>query len=1095
MSTVLCMAAIIFSLGASAQAKPETATRIPSIDAFEQVTAQTGWILFGEKLYWTNTDGAAWTDITPAANIRAVDFIDAARGWTVVSASTGYSLTLTANGGRSWLTLPLRLPTLEQADTPIAKVFMDWRTNLHGWLVFKLATGINFSRGMLFVTFDGGRSWAVREIPLGEPVTFTDENNGWVSGGPTGTQTFRTHDGGLSWESVSESRDPIDGQNEAGWKLWESGECADDVCTREIKLLTASGGVPMQLPNGRSSLRENISNAKKISALADSDTTVYIGQGFDACEIPNLTKMNTWWTNSPYGAVNLYIGGISRACANSLLSASLLTQLNNQGWRFIPTWVGLQAACSAYPSRMSSDKTTAYTQGVQEASAAVATAQSLGLTNVDGSGTVIYFDLEAYDTTNKNCRDAANAFINGWTFQMRALGNLAGVYASPCNAADWWSSANVPDALWIANWYGAAGTVSYTPTASVYNTACIDNSLWNNHRRLRQYAGGHNETWGGARLNIDSNVLDGPVTVPNGAGGGLNPDPPSAPNPADGASVAQANDTWLSWKTNGDSCSIHVWGGTLDTTASNDCSPYHLGEQAMGSYSWQVTATNTFGSTPGPIWHLNVSPAAPTGLTAVAASSTQINLTWTASTDTVDNTLVFVDGVQAASVSGSATSYQVQNLMCKSTHSFYVKSEWQGIISEAGNTVSATTRSCTPVLLSPRRIVTDSLQPTFTWRAVTGTTQYLIQISKYSSFSVMVVDTRTSDTSYTPILPLAINTRYFWRIRAIGTFGTSDWATTYFTTPNPPPAPTLTAPANNSLVTNYRPRLDWQDVTPPTGTTLLNYQIQVSSDSGFAVLVQDATVTASEFTPLTKLLPNQTYYWRVRAVNTLGHKGEWSAAWNFRTALLAPRLVSPANASILLNRRPDFDWSDVPGASSYTLQVSAFSNFSSLIINTPSAVSNFTLPADLPANLTLYWRVRTNGFNGPSLWSTRWSFQTGNPPGIPALVSPRNTETITNLMPLLVWRTSSIPAGTTFDHYQLQIATDASFASIILDQAVNTLSPAEYALTTPLLANTKYYWRVQAFNTKGEYSAWSTVWSFSTPKTTGWEWMMFWKGF
>jgi glucose/arabinose dehydrogenase len=39
-------------------------------------------------------------------------------------------------------------------------------------------------------------------------------------------------------------------------------------------------------------------------------------------------------------------------------------------------------------------------------------------------------------------------------------------------------------------------------------------TAWANHQRIRQYEGGHNETWGTISLNIDSNVLDGVVAVP-----------------------------------------------------------------------------------------------------------------------------------------------------------------------------------------------------------------------------------------------------------------------------------------------------------------------------------------------------------------------------------------------------------------------------------------------------------------------------------------------------------------------------------------------------------------------------------------------------
>ncbi len=45
----------------------------------------------------------------------------------------------------------------------------------------------------------------------------------------------------------------------------------------------------------------------------------------------------------------------------------------------------------------------------------------------------------------------------------------------------------------------------------MYGAPCLSDTLWSNHQRLRQYAGGHDETWGGVTLNIDSDVMDGIV--------------------------------------------------------------------------------------------------------------------------------------------------------------------------------------------------------------------------------------------------------------------------------------------------------------------------------------------------------------------------------------------------------------------------------------------------------------------------------------------------------------------------------------------------------------------------------------------------------
>jgi hypothetical protein len=134
-----------------------------------------------------------------------------------------------------------------------------------------------------------------------------------------------------------------------------------------------------------------------------SRTSLHSGQGFDQCEISSLSNLQKWKTNSPYSVVNLYIGGKSRACNNTNLSTEFIAALSVQGWKFIPTWVGLQASCTHLNFPMSENVVTAYNQGKDQAIDAARTARKYGLSfsDTDESGTVIYYDLEAFDITNE----------------------------------------------------------------------------------------------------------------------------------------------------------------------------------------------------------------------------------------------------------------------------------------------------------------------------------------------------------------------------------------------------------------------------------------------------------------------------------------------------------------------------------------------------------------------------------------------------------------------------------------------------------------------------------------------------------------------
>jgi len=229
---------------------------------------------------------------------------------------------------------------------------------------------------------------------------------------------------------------------------------------------------------------------------AHTADAVFTGSGFDACSAPSAQAMTAWGT-SPYRALGIYIGGVNSACAQPNLSSSWVASESAAGWNMIPTYVGLQApsngcGCAAIsPSQASAEGTAA-------AEDAVTAAQTLGLS----PGNPIYDDMEAYSRTSANTT-AVLAFLAAWTTQLHAAGYLSGVYSSTNSGiadlvAQYGTSYPEPDEIWIADWNGQATT---TDTA-------VPTSDWPNHQRLHQYRGGHNETYGGVTINIDSDYVD-----------------------------------------------------------------------------------------------------------------------------------------------------------------------------------------------------------------------------------------------------------------------------------------------------------------------------------------------------------------------------------------------------------------------------------------------------------------------------------------------------------------------------------------------------------------------------------------------------------
>ena len=231
---------------------------------------------------------------------------------------------------------------------------------------------------------------------------------------------------------------------------------------------------------------------------------VTIGRGFDACTAPSTSSMKAWWTNTPWTWVGVYIGGNSRACSQPNLTAAWLNTQFTTGWRFEFLWVGPQAPCTTFANRISSSTSTAFNQGVSNAQSAFNALVNLGVTN-NAQGTPVIYDMEAFDTSNSGCLAAVKSFVNGWVQQMHvAPGQRAGYYGSSCGSAvDAMASiGHVPDYINGADWDG-------NPSTSAIS--CVASSHWTNHQRMKQYQGGHNETWNGVTINIDSNCANGPL--------------------------------------------------------------------------------------------------------------------------------------------------------------------------------------------------------------------------------------------------------------------------------------------------------------------------------------------------------------------------------------------------------------------------------------------------------------------------------------------------------------------------------------------------------------------------------------------------------
>ena len=517
---------------------------------------KTGWIVIKRQsspafnlgsLIKTSDGGDTWETMSlPGGD--PVYFTDPSRGWIVTGIDHNV-LYLTEDGGRTWQIQNV----VDQAKEPARYEMPSFNVAGQGILPV-LTFGPAKTRLAIYQSDDNGQSWRLASdtsVPssAAQGSSYSVSPDGqWImtlSDGEVLQGSYRGTElmGKSSWlqstpQAGQKSLLPNHAQavegitsldmasNTQGWAVSQSGSCTSTVqagshsktglqCTSSTTLVgTSDGGLTWNTITPP--VAQSTAQAK--NAAVASPSAVVIGQGFDTCEAPTVAQMATWFTKSPYSVFNVYMGGAWLGCLQSkmsLITKDYLGNLSQQGWLFIPTWVGPQAPCycpqCTSKPQMSTDTGTAYNQGVNEANSAIQAAYNLGLTANGKTGTVIYYDMEAFNYTNTTCLNAVRSFLSGWTYQLHQTGNSSGVYSTSSALSNMKLTglSNPPDNVWLAYWNYS----SYSQSASVYNIYNFSNSIYTNDQRIHQYAGEHSETWGGTAIaGLDNNAIDGAVS-------------------------------------------------------------------------------------------------------------------------------------------------------------------------------------------------------------------------------------------------------------------------------------------------------------------------------------------------------------------------------------------------------------------------------------------------------------------------------------------------------------------------------------------------------------------------------------------------------
>ena len=502
-------------------------------------------------------------------------------------------------------------------------------------------------------------------------------------------------------------------------------------------------------------------------------------------------------------------------------------------------------------------------------------------------------------------------------------------------------------------------------------------------------------------------------------------------------------------------------------------------------YFWRVNAQNSSATSPwSDIWNFWTLLPAPTLLTPVN-NATGVALspifTWTAVTEATSYTLqVSTDSgfintiINQTGILG--TTYQPTEPLSSHYTSYY----WRVL---ASNSIQSSAWSSIwkfrtlfgiPVLIAPVNAASGvSAKPTFIWSLVTGALSYNIQVSLDPIFSTPIINNNvTGDTTYTPSVPLAINTQYYWRVNALNGTETSPWSEVWhFLTLLP--ATTLRLPENNATKVTLTPKFIWTTVDDAA-----SYTLEVSMYSSFnSTVIKQSGINGTSYQVTSPFAYFTTYYWRVNAQNDL-QDSPWSEIWNFRTLLSTPVLTAPVNNATAVTLTPTFIWLGASGAESYTLQVSIDSNFTTTKINQEDILgTSYRLTEALAKNTRYFCRVNARSGDEISPWSEIRRFTTTSKEFLaPMLITPFNGATGVSTTPYFSW--TSVNEAIL---YNIQVSLVSDFSTTVINR--NITGDTTYTPTFHLADNTQYYWRVNAQNEIDETSLWSEIWSFTTIKT------------
>jgi fibronectin type 3 domain-containing protein len=293
-----------------------------------------------------------------------------------------------------------------------------------------------------------------------------------------------------------------------------------------------------------------------------------------------------------------------------------------------------------------------------------------------------------------------------------------------------------------------------------------------------------------------------------------------------------------------------------------------------------------------------VAPLAPSNLTTTTASASQINLSWTASTDNIAVTGYRIERCQNAGCSNfvqiqtsTSASYSDTGLSPATSYSYRVRAtDAQGNLSGYSNTASGATDTPPTAPSTLAATAASGTQINLTWTASTssiGISNYLLercQGAGCSNFAQIGTSTTTtySDTGLTPA------TTYSYRARATDTHNNlSGYSNTTSAATLDTVLPSAPSNLTSTTISTSQINLAWTASTDNVSVT--GYRVERCQGAGCSTFTEIATPAGTSYNN-TGLAASTTYSYRVRATDAAGNLSGYS---NVTTA--TTQATPPAN--------------------------------------------------------------------------------------------------------------------------------------------------------------------------------------------------------